>query len=161
MLEGPFMPIEQRTEPFMRIGRRPQAPGVPEGEHKDVDDFQPLANPEAGLAKIHLGLLAGVRLKPHRRHGRPRPIGPERLNRPLHLLIGPRESQRLQFPMEHPAVPIHFRAAALQKAPIGIDLTGAVSRWAGTPAPQPLPPLHGIAGHTELPRNGFDRLAAL
>lgn len=92
MLEGPLMPIEQRTEPFMRIGRRPQSAGVPEREHKDVEDFQPVANPEAGLAKVHLGLLARVRLKPHRRHGRPRSIEPKRLNRPLHLLIGPRKS---------------------------------------------------------------------
>jgi hypothetical protein len=92
MLEGPLMTIEQRTEPFMRIGRSPQSTGVPEGEHKDVDDFQSVADPEAGLAKVHLGLLARVRLKPHRRHGRPCPIGVERLNRPLHLLIGPSES---------------------------------------------------------------------
>lgn len=86
------MPIEERTEPFMRISRRPQSARVPEGEHKDVDDFQPVANPETGLAKIHLGLLARSRLKPHSRHGRPGAIDAERLNRPLHLLVGPRES---------------------------------------------------------------------
>lgn len=63
--------------------------------------------------------------------------------------------------MEHTAVPIHFGAATLHKSPIGIDLTGTVSQRAGTPAPQPLPPLHGIAGHAEIPRNGLDALTAL
>jgi hypothetical protein len=46
---------------------------------------QYVRDPEAGLPKIYLGLLAGGRLKPDRGHGRPVVPVPQRVNGAMDL----------------------------------------------------------------------------
>ena len=67
MAEGAFMAVEQRTQPLVRTGLDPQPPRIAQRQDEQMDARTVLADPDAELAEVHLGLLARARLIPHGR----------------------------------------------------------------------------------------------
>ena len=76
-----------------------------------------VGDPDPQLAEVDLRLLAGARLEAHGRPRRPPPRRPQRLQRPLHLLIPAGEALRPQLAQQHHPIPAHLRAAPLQERP--------------------------------------------
>lgn len=76
MSSGHLTPIKRYTEPFMGIVQCSLASEVSADEYKEVVRWRAAGIPDPGLAKVPLGLLARVRLKPHHcqavsNHGQP------------------------------------------------------------------------------------------
>src|SRR5215831_3515063 len=156
-----FMTVTQHVQPLMGIRAAPQAPTVAEREDEEMDHFTALADPDVRLAKIDLALLPWRGLKPHGRECLPVPAIPQRLNRPLHLLIATRESQTLYFTMQHHAVPADLRSTLHQKWPKRIELPTACPRLPRLPGAQVAPPFDGVAIDAQLARNRFHPVPAL
>jgi hypothetical protein len=157
--KGALMAVQQRAQLLMRIGPHPQPPRITQRQYEQMDPFAALADPDAKLAKVYLGLLTRAGLITHRRHRRPGYLGPPWPDRASHLLHTAREAQPLQLAMEHHRIPAHFRPTLGQSLEIGIHAARPWPPLARAPLPQPPPALDRLAIHAQLPREGLHAFA--
>src|ERR1700730_10838864 len=126
-----------------------------------MDGLRPFADPHPQLPVVDLGLLARRGLAAHRGQLRPFALGPIRLEKALHLLIAAGKAEPRQLPVQHHAVPAHFRPALFDEFDETIDWPWLPLMATRLPGAEPEPTFDRLAIYPEFARHPLDALAAL
>ena len=154
--ESALVAIEDDIEPLVRIGARPEAARVAEGEDEEMRDRLRIGNPQTQLAEIHLGLLARAGLEPHRGHRRPLARRAQRLPVALHLQVAAAEAQAVQLAVQDGPVPADLGRPFFQERRARVERPPAGARRPRPPGPAAPPRLHRLAIHGQLARDVLD-----